>query len=1623
MAFDLATYFEDPEGDPIEFSAYSNIRDDVVSIDENSVMTVYGRGTSKSVDTSSHKVTVIANDDKGAYVSAEFTVSTRYSNLLPVIDFVEIGGVSMGTAVFEADSASKVLLPLIDYTDDDVPKADLETDHFRAEVDPCLTKDHVLRGKDCVTQEGKVAIVVGSDGLNFEQADSHTFDLILRDIWRADYMSKPLSIRVAVLDSNDPPIRTPNKALPSQDIVVMGSGSLPVGEYFYDEDGDRLLVRATVDKPDVVTAKVSELDRVMFSGVSEGTAIITLTARDPDGEEANQHLVVRVGKNNPPVKDEEAFAARLPPDDTINEGTAHEFRLDGLFAEPDGGDSIQAITFSTSDESKLLLVFTDDGNTATIFGRNPGEAELTLTATDKAGNETSVSTLITINEGPVEVTPFEPQTLTRVAPLVLNLATTFTDADNGAGSLTFSAEILGESADLATVAVDGHRLTVTGIEGSDLGEVEIKITATDPHGATATSKFMVTIQNEIPIVDEAIEDQAIDRTQPISIDLSRTFADVDGIISDIAVAVAEDSVVEVGTIDLEDPHLTITALAVGEAMISLTATDNDGDSIPHNFKVIVHNVAPTIVVPLHDQSTTRVADLVMDIAPAFDDPDDDAPLTFSATTQNNQVATVDMEDGQLTIVGVNLGHTTITVKAEDIHGDTAKDEFTVEITNVAPSISMAVEDQVFDRLKPRNIDLSNTFGDADGELQTIRVNVSDRSILLANIDDDWMLTLQARAVGTTSVTLTAFDAEGAGVSDEFTATVQNIPPHVAVEVEAQKLTRIDDVTVDLTPVFDDPDAQNSHMLITAVVEDASVVTTSLWARTLQLAGLAVGTTSIILTAEDADGGTASTSFEVTVDNVEPVVQQPLADRSMDRRIPITVELADVFHDADGDIESIVASLEADGIVNLAPIANNLLTVTALAVGETTVTLTASDANNTSVQDDFKVTVVNVDPVVVAPLGNQTMTRVADKTVDIGSVFSDPDAHDEELTFTVQVADETVVAAMLSNASLLLRGLTVGETQVTLVATDADAGQVESTFVVSVENNAPTVARQLDPIVLAVGGQPVSRELGGLFADDGDPLTYVIELTDGGIVEASLAATNASFAPISRGTTTVTIHATDPHGGSVSVSTAAKVDDNELKAIASESLAGFGRSLIASTSSSIGSRLANDTRNTEITLDQWAPLDEGDKHNHTSIVDQSIMNWNIDEDQHRAMNTRDSLTTEASHGLSLMRQLIGDKFALNLGSQSNPSRWTVWGSMDYQSYEGGAYDGNSASAYLGADVTLGNSWLLGLAVANNTGTSDYGWGDANQSMDIDLTTVFQYLSFQPSERTSLWGLLGNGSGELDTSVVGTVNHVSDLESQIIMFGGSQHLALIGGSFDLTLTGDAATASLETESGTGAANGLLADVSRVRAGLEMSFSTQTTQNSSLMPFGEVSVRSDDGDGPTGTGIEAAAGIRMQTDIFLLEARGRTLAMHSADDYSESGFSLTATLNPSANATGFFMTIKPTWGTDAQSSGILWQDRTRLSQSREALVGFGNTEASAAIDAQLAYGLFVSNDRYLLTPYVDVRVSDNKYREWILGSDLRKNSRDKFNLDANLALSLVEMGIGENEHKLGFNVTMTF
>ena len=405
-----------------------------------------------------------------------------------------------------------------------------------------------------------------------------------------------------------------------------------------------------------------------------------------------------------------------------------------------------------------------------------------------------------------------------------------------------------------------------------------------------------------------------------------------------------------------------------------------------------------------------------------------------------------------------------------------------ELENRPPTVANAIADAtIINESGTMQVSLSSVFSDADNDSLTITAASSSEAVATVSVASDGSsLTVSAQARGEAEITVTAEDAYGLTVEDTFTVTVKAAPVVASAIGDVSGLEVDATQEVPLSGAFSDADGD--ALTITAASSDdaKATVTVASDGSKLTLAGVAVGTATITITAQDYDGNRVSDAFDATVTapppqetpNRAPTVSSAIADAAIINESGTKqVSLSGVFTDADNDSLTITAA-SANEAVATASVASGYasLTVTAKSKGTATITVTASDGNGGTVSDTFTVA-VKTAPVVASAIADVSgLEADATQDVSLSGVFSDADG--DSLTITAGSSDDAkaTVTVASDGSSLTLAGVAGGRATITVTARDSDGNRVSDTFEVSVveaeteaEGDGPTPVLNLNCI--------------------------------------------------------------------------------------------------------------------------------------------------------------------------------------------------------------------------------------------------------------------------------------------------------------------------------------------------------------------------------------------------------------------------------------------------------------------------------------------------------------------------------------------------------------------------------
>ncbi len=535
---------------------------------------------------------------------------------------------------------------------------------------------------------------------------------------------------------------------------------------FSDADGDSLTITATSSDEAKTTVTVSaDQSKLTLSGVAEGTATITVTAQDSDGNRVSDAFQVEVSA-------ESKYAALI--------ARMYQWRNDPQWVSEKP---------HTDRWDRALLAFGETVADATLTPMTAAEAQGFADRGWERWVEVAAALRVLQNRAPtVSASIADVTIVSDSGTKQVSLAGVFDDADGD--SLTMSATSSAEAVATASVSSGGSSLTVTA---RLRGTATITVAAADSYGGTVSDSFTVTVK-AAPVVASAIADvSGLEAGSTQDVSLSGVFSDADGDALTVTAASGDDAKATV-SVSSDGSTLTLTGVAEGTATITVTAQDTDGNRVTDDFDVSVvaqqqppepPNEAPTVSAAIADATIVNESGThAVSLSGVFSDADNDS-LTMSAASSDEGKATVSVSSGgsSLTVNAQARGTAVITVTAADGNGGTVSEDFTVTV-KAAPAVASAVADMSLkagatqEEGGAQDVSLAAVFSDADGDALTFSAETSDFEVAEVFLLQG-TLTVLAVADGSATITVTAQDSDGNTVSDTFDVSVVGPPTPVS----------------------------------------------------------------------------------------------------------------------------------------------------------------------------------------------------------------------------------------------------------------------------------------------------------------------------------------------------------------------------------------------------------------------------------------------------------------------------------------------------------------------------------------------------------------------------------------------------------------------------------------------------------------------------------------------------------------------------------------------------------------------------------------------------------------------------------------------------------------------------
>lgn len=810
----------------------------------------------------------------------------------------------------------------------------------------------------------------------------------------------------------------------------------------------------------------------------------------------------------------------------------------------DPGGSTLAYKVWTSDAG--VVAVSGSGATVTVTAVSPGDAVVTILA-DRNGLKAQQSMSVLVpNRPPLAIGQIEDREVAVGDSSTVDVAAFFSEPDGQ--SLTYTAEA---DSSLLNVSIVGTTLTVAA---TAKGTATVTLTAMDPGGLNAVQSFLVLVPNRPPLAEGSVPEHTIEVADSVMVDVAPFFRDPDGDALSYS-AVASDTLVAAAAV--VESMITVMALAKGEAIVNVTATDTEGLTARQSFAVMVPNRPPLVMesIPAQVVEVGHTEDL--DMAPVFSDPDGDS-LTYTVVSADRSVAWASVVGNSVSVLGVAKGATTITVTATDTEGLEVVQTFAVTVPNQPPLLEGSVPAQTLRAGSVFTVDVTVHFSDPDGDSLSYAATTSDPTVATAAVTGS-TVTVTALSGGEASVTVTATDTEGAVATLVFPVTVPNRPPLATADIATRRLDAGDAETLDLGRHFSDPD--DDGLTFEAASSNRRVATVDVSGDELTVTAVQEGTANVTVTAMDAHGASASTRFRVVVarpddGNRPPAPAAPIPDQQMALDGSQSRDLRNHFSDPDDDNLTFEASSSNTAVATTA-LSGSDLTVTAVAEGTASISVAAEDPGGLSTRISFDVTVgkttptTNRAPILATQPPDRALVKGAQWPIQGWRYFEDPD--DDELTYRGS-SSNTAVAGINPTNEFVFRvvGKSDGTATITITARDPGGLTSSADFTVKVGsagNNAPTVKTEIGSLTSSPGQVDIFP-LNTYFRDDdvGDDLRLSVSSSNTAIVSASIDNDTyygfyAKVSGVAVGSATVTLTATDLGGLSASQSFTVTVERN------------------------------------------------------------------------------------------------------------------------------------------------------------------------------------------------------------------------------------------------------------------------------------------------------------------------------------------------------------------------------------------------------------------------------------------------------------------------------------------------
>lgn len=746
--------------------------------------------------------------------------------------------------------------------------------------------------------------------------------------------------------------------------------------------------------------------------LSEGPNAITATATDAAGNTGNSSITLILDTTPPKITLDSVKTITNNPQ-LILAGKIEDANPVSL--------TVNGAPVNISNNTFSATVNLTEGNNA-----------ITVTATDKAGNNSKTEITILLDTTPPTVTIASPVNQGTLNTSSLTVTGATKDASSGIGSVTVNgtnAEISGEA----------YSATIQLKEG----ENQITVTATDAAGNTGQSTITIYLDTTAPAISiSSPDDGSTVNTETVT---------VTGTVDDNAATVAVNGVIAT----VSDNTFTVPNIALIEGINQITATGTDqvGNQSTATIKItrIIKDTTPPAIKILSPSEGYTSEYQEIEVLGTIDD--DSATVTVNGT-----IAKVFKRgtDNYFTASGIKLmeGRNIITVTAVDGAGNTGA--ATVIVTYMTKNSAITIQ-YPFDG-SIVNYPLLGIWGTVADNVTNVTVNG-----IPAKVFSNTFSATLTLIEGLNTITVSAYDMAGGMVTKSITVTYQYIDttaPVISITSPSNGST-LANKTITVTGTVDDNTATVSVSGINASVSNNTFTASNI--------SLTEGANTISATAADPAGNTSSSSITVYLDTVAPTVLSttPLsnaADVSLDSNI--TVNFSEAIDSSTITTSNIIlrsAAGNVSGYVNQSGNAVSFVPLNKLSYATTyTAAIKGSsggikDTAGNAMQQDYIWTFTTKDepPIMIEitePQSGGTINK--EKTMIKGTIKSK--------ATDVGITVNGIPAEINGGTWVALVPLTVGQNTIEAKATDSAGNTATQTITINTASTQQSVTITTNP---------------------------------------------------------------------------------------------------------------------------------------------------------------------------------------------------------------------------------------------------------------------------------------------------------------------------------------------------------------------------------------------------------------------------------------------------------------------------------------------------------------------------------------------------------------------------------